>query len=168
MVPGAGAGCPVPLLARTAELHGPAHLLPLTPPASYATAASARRRFGTSKEIVIDQSLMNKIGEVTGENPNSPETTYITMEGGLQLATAYEYLFKKHNLLIPGGSCWSVCAGGHVTGGGYGIYSRDHGTTCDFLAGVHFACACPRPRTRHTHTRVQTPTHTHPLAASAP
>ena len=28
MVPGAGAGCPVPLLARTAELRGPAHLLP--------------------------------------------------------------------------------------------------------------------------------------------
>ena len=106
---------------------------------------SARRRFGTSKEIVIDQSLMNKIGEVTGENPNSPETTYITMEGGLQLATAYEYLFKKHNLLIPGGSCWAVCAGGHVTGGGYGIYSVDHGTTCDYLAGVHFACVCARP-----------------------
>ena len=28
MVPGAGAGCQVPLLARTAELRGPAHLLP--------------------------------------------------------------------------------------------------------------------------------------------
>ena len=67
------------------------------------------------------------------------------MEGGLQLATAYEYLFKKHNLLIPGGSCWAVCAGGHVTGGGYGIYSVDHGTTCDYLAGVHFACVCAPP-----------------------
>ena len=72
-------------------------------------------------------------------------STYITMEGGLQLATAYEYLFKKHNLLIPGGSCWAVCAGGHVTGGGYGIYSVDHGTTCDYLAGVHFACVCAPP-----------------------
>ena len=28
MVPGAGAGCPVPLLARTAELRGPVYHLP--------------------------------------------------------------------------------------------------------------------------------------------
>ena len=45
----------------------------------------------------------------------------------------------RHNTFIPGGSCWAVGAGGHITGGGYGIYSRKHGLTVDYVAGVEFA-----------------------------
>ncbi|MGN6816974.1 MAG: BBE domain-containing protein, partial [Solirubrobacterales bacterium] len=37
---------------------------------------------------------------------------------------------------LPGGSCYSVGAGGHLTGGGYGLLSRLHGLTADHLEAV--------------------------------
>ncbi|RBH34157.1 hypothetical protein C3F00_046315, partial [Pseudomonas sp. MWU13-2860] len=37
---------------------------------------------------------------------------------------------------LPAGSCYSVGAGDHITGGGYGLLSRLHGLTVDHLSGV--------------------------------
>ena len=37
---------------------------------------------------------------------------------------------------MPGGSCGTVGAGGHISGGGYGLLSRLHGLTCDWLTSV--------------------------------
>ena len=45
-------------------------------------------------------------------------------------------LFKRHGKLIPGGSCYSVAAGGHICGGGYGFNSRKSGLTIDYVCGV--------------------------------
>jgi hypothetical protein len=47
-----------------------------------------------------------------------------------------ETLFKNYNAVIPGGSCYSVCAGGHICGGGYGFLSRLYGLTVDWLYGI--------------------------------
>ena len=101
--------------------------------------------FGTSKEVVIDTSTMNSISLHKRKN-----VTYLALQGGCTLASIYEYLFKHYNTLIPGGSCWSVCAGGHITGGGYGIYSRDCGLTVDFLAGVEFAYVDKKKKVKTT------------------
>ncbi|WP_333677631.1 BBE domain-containing protein [Dyella sp.] len=55
---------------------------------------------------------------------------------GNQNWNGYVALYKETGKTIPGGSCYSVGAGGHICGGGYGFLSRMHGLTCDWLAGV--------------------------------
>jgi FAD/FMN-containing dehydrogenase len=62
------------------------------------------------------------------------------VEGGATLWNAYETLFKDYNLALPGGSCYSVGAGGHIVGGGYGLLSRLHGLTVDYLTAVDVIC----------------------------
>jgi FAD/FMN-containing dehydrogenase len=58
------------------------------------------------------------------------------VEGGATLWNAYVELFKRYGAALPGGSCYSVGAGGHVVGGGYGLLSRLHGLTVDYLDAV--------------------------------
>jgi berberine-like enzyme len=65
----------------------------------------------------------------------------------------YETLFKDWNLTLPGGSCYSVGVGGHVVGGGYGLLSRLHGLTVDYLAGVDVVCVNRRGKARLVHAR---------------
>jgi FAD/FMN-containing dehydrogenase len=42
------------------------------------------------------------------------------VEGGATLWNVYTALYKEYGVTIPGGSCYSVGAGGHIVGGGYG------------------------------------------------
>ncbi|MGG7575538.1 FAD-dependent oxidoreductase [Streptomyces sirii] len=46
------------------------------------------------------------------------------------------HLYAPFGVALPGGSCYSVGAGGHVSGGGYGLLSRQHGLTVDYLYAV--------------------------------
>jgi FAD/FMN-containing dehydrogenase len=55
---------------------------------------------------------------------------------GQQLGEAYIDLYKRRGVTIPGGSCYNVGAGGHISGGGYGVLSRLHGLTIDWLSAV--------------------------------
>lgn len=55
---------------------------------------------------------------------------------GNQNWNGYVALYKESGKTIPGGSCYSVGAGGHICGGGYGFLSRMHGLTCDWLTGA--------------------------------
>ena len=58
------------------------------------------------------------------------------ISAGQQLGEAYIDLYKRRGVTIPGGSCYNVGAGGHVCGGGYGVLSRLHGLTVDWLSAV--------------------------------
>lgn len=58
------------------------------------------------------------------------------VEGGATLWNVYTLLFKRYGVTLPAGSCYSVGAGGHITGGGYGLLSRLHGLTVDVLDAV--------------------------------
>ncbi|BEP66950.1 MULTISPECIES: FAD-dependent oxidoreductase [unclassified Variovorax] len=55
---------------------------------------------------------------------------------GTQNWNGYLELYKQHNVTLPGGSCYSVGAGGHICGGGYGLLSRLQGLTVDWLSAV--------------------------------
>ena len=55
---------------------------------------------------------------------------------GRQLGDVYLDLYKRYGVTIPAGSCYSVGAGGHICGGGYGLLSRLHGLTVDWLSAV--------------------------------
>jgi FAD/FMN-containing dehydrogenase len=80
---------------------------------------------------VIDLSNMRGISEETVD-----DVTYVTVEPGASNWLIQQTLHSRYAVALPGGSCYSVCAGGHVAGGGYGLLSRLHGLTVDYLAGV--------------------------------
>lgn len=59
-----------------------------------------------------------------------------SVEAGARLLNVYEQLHHGWGVTVPGGICYSVGVGGHVTGGGYGLLSRRDGLTVDHLHGV--------------------------------
>ncbi|MCT4706591.1 FAD-binding protein [Enterobacteriaceae bacterium H16N7] len=89
------------------------------------TSTSNKTRF------VIDMSNMRNITEET-----VGDDEYIVVEPGASNWLIQQTLHSKYGAALPGGSCYSVCAGGHISGGGYGLLSRLHGLTVDYLAGV--------------------------------
>jgi len=58
------------------------------------------------------------------------------VEAGATLLDVYERLYKVWGVTIPAGMCYSVGAGGHVSGGGWGMLSRQHGLVVDHLYAV--------------------------------
>jgi hypothetical protein len=81
------------------------------------------------KGTLIDMSMMDHVGDL-------PHDARYRVAAGATLGKAYQDLYKLYNLTLPGGTCSSVGAGGHITGGGYGFVSRLYGTTADWVTGV--------------------------------
>ncbi|MFD8500301.1 FAD-binding oxidoreductase [Amycolatopsis sp. NPDC059657] len=85
--------------------------------------------FNPDVEVVVDLSAM------TGVYFDTSQNAYV-VEAGARLADVYEELYRGWDVTLPGGICYSVGAGGHITGGGYGLLSRTHGLTVDHLDAV--------------------------------
>lgn len=83
---------------------------------------------GTTK-AVIDMSALNQVGFDSRRNA-------FFVDAGCENWTVYRTLLNGYNKTLPAGSCYSVGAGGHITGGGYGLLSRLHGLTVDHLSAV--------------------------------
>jgi hypothetical protein len=81
----------------------------------------------------------------------------VAVDGGATLWNTYETLFKDYGLTLPGGSCYAVGVGGHVVGGGYGLLSRLHGLTVDYLTGVDVVCVNRRGHARLVRARKDDP-----------
>ena len=80
-------------------------------------------------EVVLDLSELDDIGYDSARNA-------ISVGAGANLFQVYDALYRVWGVTIPGGSCATVGAGGHITGGGYGVNSRMFGLTVDHLYGV--------------------------------
>jgi Berberine and berberine like/FAD binding domain len=76
---------------------------------------------------ILDLSLLQESQE---------DPTPYRISAGKQLGEVYLDLFKRYGVTIPAGTCYSVGAGGHISGGGYGLLSRLHGLTVDWLSAV--------------------------------
>ncbi|MES2444420.1 MAG: FAD-binding protein [Pseudomonadota bacterium] len=79
-------------------------------------------------QAIIDMSALNQVGY-------DPIRGYF-VDAGCENWTVYRTLLNAYGKTLPAGSCYSVGAGGHITGGGYGLLSRLHGLTVDHLTGV--------------------------------
>lgn len=79
----------------------------------------------TNDGMMISLSEMNKL------NYNDTDQT-IYAQPGVKLAQLNDLLLPKGRLL-PAGSCGGVGLGGLTLGGGYGLFSREFGLTCDHL-----------------------------------
>ena len=79
--------------------------------------------------VIIDVSSMHGAGW-------DPELQCYFLEGGCTNWDIYNQLYRQYGVTLPAGSCYSVGAGGHICGGGYGLLSRLQGLTVDWLWGV--------------------------------
>lgn len=80
-------------------------------------------------QAVLDLSTLNDVGY------DSARKAFEVRPGAI-LLNVYQALYKRWGVTIPGGFCYSVGAGGHVSGGGFGLLSRAHGLTVDHLHGI--------------------------------
>jgi FAD binding domain/Berberine and berberine like len=110
---------------------------------------TVRRAYGEGKRITVrsgghcyeDFVCDNQGGVIIDLSPMSgvyqgPGTGLFCIEGGATLWNVYNALYREYAVTLPGGSCYSVGAGGHLTGAGYGLLSRLHGLTSDHLEAV--------------------------------
>ena len=79
--------------------------------------------------VLLDLSLLTDT-DATGSGHK------YRISAGSQLGEVYTHLYKRYGLTLPAGSCYTVGAGGHISGGGYGVLSRLHGLTVDWLSAV--------------------------------
>lgn len=79
--------------------------------------------------MVINLSKMNSVEFL--------EDDKIKAGPGCTLSNLYDHILPKGRI-IPAGSCGSVALGGLTTGGGYGLFSRKFGLTCDHLLEATF------------------------------
>ncbi|TDD92208.1 FAD-binding protein [Actinomadura darangshiensis] len=61
------------------------------------------------------------------------------VEAGATVWHVYGRLYPVSGKVLPGGSCFSVGLGGHIPAGGFGMLSRQHGLTVDYLYAVEVA-----------------------------
>lgn len=79
---------------------------------------------------IVDVSSLNRV--ITGPGGAAP----YRLEPGTMLGQAYEQLYKLAGRTIPGGTCYTVTAGGHISGGGYGTLARMYGLTVDWVTAI--------------------------------
>ncbi|AJX31215.1 BBE domain-containing protein [Burkholderia oklahomensis] len=98
---------------------------------------------------IVDLGLMSGFdfdprGQLTSAFDGAGLARYqFRLAAGSQNWDGYVGLYKTSGKTLPGGSCYSVGAGGHIVGGGYGLLSRMHGLTVDWLAGVDILTPAP-------------------------
>jgi len=79
---------------------------------------------------IIDISQLSQV--TTGAGGTGP----YSVGPGAMLGSIYTQLYRLANKTIPGGTCYTVTAGGHISGGGYGYLARRYGLTVDYVSAV--------------------------------
>ncbi|WP_210589063.1 FAD-binding oxidoreductase [Streptomyces sp. GESEQ-35] len=79
--------------------------------------------------VIIDVSAMNRAYY-------DPSMKAYCVEAGATNWHSTTQLYRTTGRALPGGSCYSVGSGGHISGGGYGLLSRLYGLTVDYLYAV--------------------------------
>ncbi|HEY0161158.1 MAG TPA: BBE domain-containing protein [Edaphobacter sp.] len=97
------------------------------------------RSGGNCYEDFVDNNPGGAIIDLsfTGGTQVSPNSGHkYRLGAGSRLGQAYYDLYQRDLVTIPGGTCAPVAAGGHIQGGGYGLLSRLHGVTPDWVSAV--------------------------------
>ncbi|MCS0637817.1 FAD-binding oxidoreductase [Streptomyces sp. LP05-1] len=85
--------------------------------------------FNPEVRVILDMTKMNEVYY-------DPRMNAIAVEAGSQLLNVYERMYRTWGVVVPGGMCFQVGAGGHVSGGGWGLLCRQLGLVVDHLYGV--------------------------------
>ncbi|MGW2491946.1 FAD-binding oxidoreductase [Streptomyces sp. NPDC001606] len=84
---------------------------------------------GDDVSVIIDVGAMDRVAY-------DPDLDAWCVEAGASNWHIATQFYRRHGLALPGGSCYSVAAGGHVPAGGFGLLSRWYGLTVDHLYAV--------------------------------
>ncbi|SNS84097.1 FAD/FMN-containing dehydrogenase [Actinomadura meyerae] len=87
---------------------------------------------GTDVRVILDVSPMCAVSY------DDAMKAYC-VEAGANNGHVYERLYPVTGKVLPGGTCFSVGLGGHIPAGGFGVLSRQHGLTVDYLYAVEVA-----------------------------
>lgn len=85
--------------------------------------------YNDETRAIIDMSALIEVGY-------DPEHREYFVDAGCENWSVYRTMLNAYGRTLPAGSCYSVGAGGHISGGGYGLLSRLHGLTVDHLTAV--------------------------------
>ena len=88
---------------------------------------------------LVDGGLVIDVSGLLNLQINKEALT-IQVGAGFRLLPLYEKLWDQ-GMVLPGGTCPSVCVSGLTLGGGYGLLSRLFGMTCDSLLEVEMITA---------------------------
>ncbi|WP_248962752.1 FAD-binding oxidoreductase [Sphaerisporangium perillae] len=90
-------------------------------------------------QVIIDMGQMDRVH-------HDPAMGAYCVEAGSTNWHNYTRLYRESGRTLPAGSCYSIGAGGHICGGGYGLLSRRHGLTVDYLYAVEVVVVRREPR----------------------
>lgn len=79
--------------------------------------------------VVIDTSLLSSIN-------HDADLNAFAVGAGATLGEALRRLFLGWGVMLPAGQSPDIGVGGHVLGGGFGFFHREHGLAVDHLYGV--------------------------------
>ncbi len=85
--------------------------------------------YNSSTQAIIDMSGINSAGF-------DPAVGAYFVDAGCDNWSAYRTLLNVFGRTLPDGSCASVGAGGHISGGGYGLLSREYGLSIDHVTAI--------------------------------
>ncbi|GGH06130.1 FAD-dependent oxidoreductase [Silvibacterium dinghuense] len=94
--------------------------------------------------MLLDLSLLNRVSVDTASGR-------YCVEPGAVLGDVYQALYKRNGVTLPAGSCYTVGAGGHISGGGYGVLSRLHGLSSDWLSAADMLTVTESGRIEERH-----------------
>lgn len=80
-------------------------------------------------KTIIDMNDMRAIA-------HDPARRAVMVQAGATLGEVYYALFRRWGVTLPGGSCYTVGIGGHVSGAGYGQMGRLQGLIVDHLEAI--------------------------------
>ena len=83
--------------------------------------------------VIVDVSSLRAAGRDAANG-------WYYLDSGCTNWDLYNQVYRQYGVTLPAGSCYSVGLGGHICGGGYGLLSRLHGLTVDWLYGVEVVC----------------------------
>ncbi|WP_251054520.1 FAD-binding oxidoreductase [Streptomyces sp. ISL-66] len=109
--------------------------------------------FNADVRVILDMTKMNKVYF-------DPAKNAIAVEAGAQLLNVYERMYRTWGVAIPAGMCFQVGAGGHISGGGWGMLCRKLGLVVDHLYAVEVVAVDANGIARtHVATREATDPH---------
>jgi FAD/FMN-containing dehydrogenase len=103
--------------------------------------------FNPDVRVILDMTKMNAVYY-------DPAKNAIAVEAGAQLLNVYEQMYRTWGVVVPAGVCFQVGAGGHISGGGWGMLCRQLGLVVDHLYAVEVVCVDADGKARvHVGTR---------------
>ncbi|MGW7533063.1 FAD-binding oxidoreductase [Amycolatopsis sp. NPDC054798] len=127
--------------AKPSSVHLPGTAEEVASAVSGAHGRLAIRSGGHCFEDFVHREGVDELLDLSGLSEVDYADGVYSVGAGARLQDVYEQLYRRWGVTIPGGICYSVGAGGHITGGGYGLLSRRDGLTVDHLYGVEVVLA---------------------------